>query len=248
MSGKKDNIYQHANASTGSFRFDAKVADVFADMIERSVPGYNQILGLLPSLVRHSVAAGVRGCYYDLGCSLGAGMMAIAQGLENSDRAEIIGIDNSASMIDAANTKLAALDTHYDVNFSFITQNINQVQLDSAAMILMNFTLQFLPIEQRTELIQRCYDALNIGGQLVVSEKIQFKDAQVSQALTDIHHQFKEDQGYSRLEISQKRDAIENVLIPETLEVHTQRLKEAGFSVVVPWIQNLQFISILSIK
>ena len=248
MSRKKDTIYQQANATVGSFRFDAKVADVFTDMIERSVPGYTQILTLLPSLVRQGVAADVRGSYYDLGSSLGAGMIAIAQGLTDADRSKIIGVDNSAAMIDAASIKLEGLGAHYGVDFSLVNEDINKMQFDKAAMILMNFTLQFLPIAERANLIQRCYDALSNGGRLVVSEKIQFDDSKINKALVDIHHQFKEDQGYSRLEISQKRDAIENVLIPETLKAHMQRLRDAGFSVVVPWIQNLQFVSILSIK
>ena len=248
MSEKKDQLYEQPFESIDGFRFDNKVADVFADMIKRSVPGYSQILALLPSLVRHGVSAGIQGSYYDLGCSLGAGMIAIAQGLEEDNLGEIIGIDNSAPMLDSASEKLKGLDAHYGVNFSLINNDIEDVQIDNAAMILMNFTLQFLPISKRQALIQRCYDALNIGGRLVLSEKIQFEDIKTNQALVDIHHQFKQDQGYSQLEISQKRDAIENVLIPETLANHTMRLKEAGFSIVTPWIQNLQFVSILAIK
>ena len=115
-------------------------------------------------------------------------------------------------------------------------------------MVVMNFTLQFIALEQRDGLIDEIYSALASGGGLVISEKISFTDSAVAQTLTELHHQFKADQGYSQLEISQKRDAIENVLIAESLDTHIDRLKRSGFSVVTPWIQNLQFISILAIK
>jgi len=248
MSEKTDQLYQQANTSIDGFRFDAKVAEVFSDMIKRSVPGYSQILALLPSLVRQGITAGIQGKYYDLGCSLGAGMVAIAQGLEGTEHAEIIGIDNSKAMLDAANPKLQNLSHDYAANFELVHANICSAPFDNAAMILMNFTLQFLAIGERTPLIKRCYDALNSGGRLVLSEKIQFDGVNTNQALIDVHHQFKKDQGYSELEISQKRDAIENVLIPENLASHITRLQDAGFNVATPWIQNLQFVSILAIK
>lgn len=248
MSEKIDQLYQQPQSSIDGFRFDANVADVFADMIKRSVPGYSQILALLPSLVRQGVGAGIRGHYYDLGCSLGAGVAAIAQGLAELEHSEIIGIDNSAPMLKAANLKLAGLSKHNHVKLSLIHDDICDAPIDNAAMILMNFTLQFLPIGKRAALISRCYDALNSGGRLVLSEKIRFDQEHTNQAMIELHHQFKQDQGYSQMEISQKRDAIETVLIPETLTTHTTRLKEAGFSVVTPWIQNLQFVSILAIK
>ncbi len=248
MSGKKDQLYQQPYTSIDGFQFDSKVAQVFADMIKRSVPGYSQILALLPSLVRQGLSTGVQGSYYDLGCSLGAGMIAMAQGLQDADCLEIIGVDNSPSMLEIADKKLKDLSSHYSVNFLLVNDDIENQSFDNAAMILMNFTLQFLPINERKSIIKRCYDGLNFGGRMVLSEKIQFDNANINHALVEIHHQFKQDQGYSQLEISQKRDAIENVLIPETLAIHTQRLKEAGFSIVTPWIQNLQFVSILAIK
>ncbi len=252
MQENKDRLYQKEHASIDGFRFDAKVANVFDDMIRRSVPGYSQILALIPSLVRQSLKDNVRGSYYDLGCSLGAGMVSLAQGLsletEKNNKPRVVGIDNSQAMLEQANTKLEGLDSHYGVDFCLIHDDIASTPIDQAAMILMNFTLQFLPTGERAGLIKRCYEGLNTGGRLVLSEKIKFDDSKTDQALIEIHHQFKQDQGYSELEISQKRDAIENVLIPETLTTHTKRLKSVGFEIVIPWIQNLQFISILAIK
>jgi tRNA (cmo5U34)-methyltransferase len=133
-------------------------------------------------------------------------------------------------------------------SYSLLEQDLLDTKIESAAMVLMNFTLQFVPLIKRDCLIEKIYAGLLDGGSLVLSEKIRFDDDKTNNALIDIHHQYKSDQGYSQMEISQKRDAIVNVLIPETLEAHVKRLKSAGFNVVTPWVQNLQFISILAIK
>jgi len=248
MTRNKDQIYRSATqaerAKLGSFTFDERVASVFTDMISRSVPGYQQILEMLPTLTREFSVDNAN--YYDLGCSLGAGMLAMAEGIETIN-AQLIGIDNSLAMIEQATKNLALVDSN-NVGYSLIDQDLLASEIDSAAMILMNFTLQFIPLNRRDGLIQKIYDGLLNGGSLVLSEKIKFDDTKTNSALISIHHQYKADQGYSQMEIAQKRDAIENVLIPETLETHTQRLKNAGFSVVTPWVQNLQFISILAIK
>jgi tRNA (cmo5U34)-methyltransferase len=241
MSANKDRIYKDRLAATGSFTFDKKVAGVFSDMISRSVPGYVQILELLPTLVRQFTQ--VNANYYDLGCSLGAGMIAMAEGLD--EPARIIGVDNSAAMLEQASIVIGALDTH---TCELRNEDLATTRVDNAALVLMNFTLQFIGIEQRKSLIEKIYTGLNQGGALVLSEKIKFEDPKTNELLIDVHHQYKADQGYSDLEIAQKRDAIENVLIPETLECHTERLADAGFSVITPWVQNLQFVSILAVK
>ena len=259
MISKYDNIYQTEHSEIRSFTFDARVADVFGDMISRSVPGYTQILSLLPTLTKQF--AFKDHAYYDLGCSLGASMIAMAQGLHDTDY-RIIGIDNSEAMLSRAKPLLERYQkqNHSETNntdeshnvqfqkFQLECQDLTQFPLEPAAMVVMNFTLQFIALEQRDELIDKIYAALASGGALVISEKVSFSDPAVAQTLTELHHQFKADQGYSQLEISQKRDAIENVLIPESLDTHITRLKRSGFSVVTPWIQNLQFISILAIK
>ena len=42
--------------------------------------------------------------------------------------------------------------------------------------------------------------------------------------------------------------ALENVLIPETITVHRERLMDAGFSSVDVWFQCFNFMSMLAIK
>lgn len=255
MVKNRDQIYRAKHGKVGKFVFDEKVASVFEDMISRSVPGYDQILHLLPTLIKRFQQS--NGRYYDLGCSLGAGMLAMAEGISSHKQNKttelsindhtIIGIDSSDAMISQATNTLC--DFHYpNLTFDFRCEDINITDLSNAAMVLMNFTLQFIALEDRDNLIESIYSNLIAGGGLVISEKIKFEDASTNQTLIDIHHQYKADQGYSELEISQKRDAIENVLIPETLETHVDRLRSAGFTIVTPWVQNLQFVSILAIK
>ena len=218
---------------------------MFEDMISRSVPGYRQILEFIPTLIRY-FSHPMHRCY-DLGCSLGAGMIAVAEGMDRAG-GEIIGIDNSPAMLAQAEKLLASYQSSPSIRFRLQQADIAEHPLQQSSLMLMNFTLQFIALDQRLPLIQRIYNNLVDGGALVLSEKIHLDDARTNQTLIDIHHQYKADQGYSQLEISQKRDALEDVLIPETLDTHLNRLADAGFSVVTPWLQNLQFVSILAIK
>lgn len=245
MTRKRDKLYTHQSAETGSFRFDAPVAEVFDDMIARSVPGYAQILNLLPTLTRQFCFPHHH--YYDLGCSTGAGLIAMAQGL-CSVPAQLIGVDSSAAMLEHAQTNLNNITLDHEHRFSLRHSDVLEMQYHTAGMVLMNFTLQFIAPELRSSLLESIFTALRPGGLLVLSEKLQPEDPQANELLTRIHHQFKADQGYSEMEISAKRDAIENVLIPESLESHVTRLKNTGFSLITPWIRNLQFVSLLAIK
>lgn len=248
MSDHKDTIYADAHANVTPFQFDSRVASVFSDMISRSVPSYQPILAMLPTLTQQFRIP--ESNYYDLGCSLGAGLHAMAEGLKPTDEltninATLIGIDNSAAMLERA----AEYRCPYaNLALEFIEQDLLNTHIQRAAMVLMNFTLQFVALEHRDKVVHDIYQGLQPGGALVLSEKIRFDDASTQELMTNTHHRYKANQGYSQLEISQKREAIENVLVPETLDDHQLRLKNAGFRIITPWLQNLQFISILAVK
>lgn len=248
MSDSKDTIYANSHHVVNPFRFDERVASVFTDMISRSVPSYQPILQMLPTITRRFRMTEKN--YYDLGCSLGAGLHAMAEGLKQTDSsdqltAKLIGIDNSEAMLKRARDHRCQ---HKNLCLNYFEQDLLQTEIQNAAMVLMNFTLQFIAPNQRDQLVKRIFQGLVPGGAFVLSEKISFSNEMTNSVLTDIHHRYKADQGYSQLEISQKRDAIENVLIPETLDAHIKRLTDAGFSIVTPWMQNLQFLSILAVK
>jgi len=127
-------------------------------------------------------------------------------------------------------------------------QDVQQSSLENASVVVLNFTLQFIPPEQRDALVQKIYQALNPGGVLIVSEKVVFDELDKNELFIDLHHRFKQANGYSEMEISRKRSAIENVLIPETLEVHEQRFRSAGFSQVEIWFQCFNFASLFAVK
>ncbi len=241
MTSNKDDIYSYTKAASGSFIFDERVARVFDDMISRSVPGYQHILRMLPTLTKQFQVDEAN--YYDLGCSLGAGLLAISQGLDKR-QANLIGIDNSSAMLEHAQVNLQIVEQTVELR----EENLSQSVLENAALTLMNFTLQFIPLAQRPRLLENIYSGMRVGGALILSEKVRFNDQATQALITDIHHQYKSDQGYSDLEISRKREAIDQILIPETLDQHISRLKECGFKIVTPWIQNLQFISLLAVK
>jgi len=180
---------------------------------------------------------------YDVGCSLGAACFAMQQRAKAG--CNIIGIDNSEAMVERATALVSSSDID---NIAIQLADARAVDYCNASLIVSNFTLQFIPVAGRTALLKKFANGLNPGGALVLSEKIDFENALHSETMIDLYHDFKHGRGYSELEIAQKRTALENVLIPETLEAHTQRLKSAGFNQVLPWFQCFNFCSIIAFK
>ena len=171
--------------------------------------------------------------------------MAMRSRIEGRN-AKIIAVDNSSAMLDKCATILASVASA--VSTELVNQDICDTKIENASMVVMNFTLQFIPMAQRVPLLEKIYAGLNPGGCLVISEKLHFEPPSLNTLLSDLHHQFKRGQGYSDLEISQKRDSIENVLIPETLDAHIQRLRACGFQSASPWFQCFNFCSLVAIK
>lgn len=225
------------------FRFDASVARVFPDMIRRSVPGYTTIIPMIEVITEQYVQPGSH-CY-DLGCSLGASTLAMRHGIPYAD-CTLVGVDNSSAMIERCQ-HYVALDDH-DLPVHLRCEDILATELTNASVTTLNYTLQFVPPEERLALLSRIAGATLPGGVLVLSEKIRFESEAEQETQTRLHHEFKRANGYSDLEISQKRAAIEQVLIPETLATHKSRLQEAGFDQVLVWYQCFNFVSMLAIK
>ena len=240
----QDNLFAHPLGTVPSFVFDKAVVDVFPDMIRRSVPGYETILAHCGELASRYVQSGSH-CY-DLGCSLGASTLAMRSRIEDHHNTKIIAVDNSAAMLNKCATMLASVPS--TISTELLNQDICDTKIENASMVVMNFTLQFIPMAQRVPLLEKIYAGLNPGGCLVISEKLHFEPPSLNTLLSDLHHQFKRGQGYSDLEISQKRDSIENVLIPETLDAHIQRLRGCGFQSASPWFQCFNFCSLVAIK
>lgn len=245
----KDNLYSLPREQVGQFTFDDHVADVFPDMIARSVPGYASILSVIEQLAGRFVAPATN--VYDLGCSLGAATMVIQN--QAPESATIHAIDCSQAMITRLEEKLHALredESKHSNNCVVKPQlaDICDVQIENASMVVLNFTLQFVPAADRTALLKRIFDGLRPGGALCLSEKVCFEDEGQQQLLTELHLDFKRAHGYSELEIAQKRTSLENTLVPETLQGHVDRLHTVGFQTAAPWFQCFNFASILAVK
>lgn len=246
MSQEPDRLFAQPLAQVPDFVFNEDVVRVFPDMIKRSVPGYPTIVenvGVLAAQFAqpHSVL-------YDLGSSLGAVTQSLRRHVRTED-CRVIAIDNSTAMVERCREYLNAQDSMFQelLPIDVIEGDILALEFQPASVVALNFTLQFIAPEQRLELLGRIRQALVPGGALILSEKLRFDDDEEHGLLTDLHVAFKRANGYSELEIAQKRTAIENVMKPDSLEQHRERLLAAGFSKVVPWFQCLNFASLIAL-
>jgi tRNA (cmo5U34)-methyltransferase len=242
MSHKTDNLFSSPREKS-AFNFDQQVAEVFPDMITRSVPGYTEIVNTIGHIAQSFIKND--SLVYDLGCSLGAATLSIRQQVTDKSYS-IIGIDNSAAMVERCKQHLAVFKSNIDTQIELA--DILNYPYQPCALIVINFTLQFLAPETRATLLKKLYQQLIPGGALILSEKLAFEDPLISSKFTELHHDYKKRNGYSDLEISQKRAALENVLIPETQKNHIERLKSVGFNHCECWYQHYNFASFLAIK
>ncbi|WP_411358895.1 carboxy-S-adenosyl-L-methionine synthase CmoA [Pseudidiomarina salilacus] len=241
---KPDAIFAEPLSKVSDFVFDQRVVEVFPDMINRSVPGYQSILQGIGQLTQRFAQAD--SVLYDLGCSLGAATLAMRQGAKDLAGVSIVAVDNSAAMVERCRLHLDGYRSEIPVHVE--CADIRDTEMANASVITMNFTLQFVPPEQRQTLLQRIYDALKPGGVLLLAEKFRSADTEMDAVLVDLHHEFKRANGYSELEISQKRAAIENVMRIDTLEAHHKRLREIGFAHSQVWFQCYNFAALLAVK
>ncbi len=237
----KDTLYRSTDKPLKPFEFNKRVVDVFPDMIDRSVPGYPLTISMISVMADDYVQENTN--VYDLGCSLGAVSFAIQQGLKNK-KCKIIAVDNSQAMIDACSENIP----NENQDIEFILQDVLDTEIINASVVAMNFTLQFIPLEQRNSLIEKIVEGLLPGGVLILSEKIKFDNEVENETMNHLHHHMKELNGYEKLEIASKREALEHVLVPESIETHLDRLNNSGFENAFVWLKCFNFISLVAIK
>jgi len=236
----RDDIFS-SKTDLVDFTFDAQVVDVFDDMVRRSVPGYQAMIEMIGLIVKTYGQNNTN--YYDLGASTGA--ISLTLGLNNNHQNNrIIAVDNSIDMVKRCKANLIDKITNFDV----ICVDINDICFENASIVVLNLTLQFIPVKQRQPLIDKIYEGLNPGGVLIISEKIHFDNQQKQVETTRLHLDFKLANGYSELEIAAKRQSIENVLITDNTQTHLDRFKTAGFSHILCHFQCLNFASFLAVK
>ncbi len=240
----RDTIYTQPLGDVSGFTFNDRVVKVFPDMIERSVPGYQTIISAI-GLLADKFSQTNSHCY-DLGCSLGAATYAMRSHIQHQG-CRIISVDNSQPMLDGFQKQLKQ-DKENLIQVDLVCADIRNVEITNASVVVLNFTLQFIPVDDRGPLLKKIYDGLLPGGILILSEKLVYQDPQQHELHIEMHELFKIDNGYSELEVAQKRTSLENVLIPETLVTHKQRLESAGFQSAEVWFQYFNFASLIALK
>ncbi len=235
---QKDNIF--SKEIEKKFEFDEQVASVFDDMLSRSIPFYKENLELICNYLAHSIKPGDR--VLDIGCSTGTFLLQLQAKVQQP--LQLTGIDSSEAMIKRAGNKAKA----YDVEMTLETADAFAYPFHTRDFIVCNYLLQFIRPMMRARLVEKIYDALEEGGIFVFSEKVIFKDKKFDKQIIDIYYEYKQAQGYSKTEIAQKREALENVLIPYTIEENLKMVKEAGFLSVETLFQWGNFVTFVAVK
>jgi tRNA (cmo5U34)-methyltransferase len=235
----RDEVYRNRRTQIVDFAFDESVAAVFPDMIRRSVPGYETVVPLSGLIAARHARAGGR-CY-DLGCSLGATALAIVRQLDGKN-CRVIAVDDSAAMLERARLLHAGTPL-----IEWLHADLRDVPIENADAVVMNYTLQFIAPTDRLALLTRIRAGLAPHGALIVSEKVRSSDAWLQSYYDETHLAFKRANGYSELEVAQKRAALDNVMIPDTPEDHEARLRAAGFGRVHTWFRCLNWASFLAL-
>ena len=216
------------------------MAAVFDDMLSRSVPFYDEVRKLIVSLILKEQKEGLK--VLDLGSSTAKFLLDLHSKMDVT--MHLKGLDNSQAMLDRAEQKCQAFGANIELEFA----DMLKYEYDQEDVIVANYTLQFIRPMQRVELIKKLYDGLSDEGVFIFSEKVVFEDKTLDKELIDIYYDYKKEQGYSEYEIAQKREALENVLIPFTIEENIQMCKDAGFKSVDTIFQWSNFVTFVSKK
>ncbi|MCP3891545.1 MAG: carboxy-S-adenosyl-L-methionine synthase CmoA [Desulfobulbaceae bacterium] len=238
----KDTLFNISRVEE-DFVFSERVVEVFDDMIDRSIPFYAQVIESSAQLLDRFLAEG--DSVYDLGCSTGSSLLELSR-LAQTKNLKFIGIDNSQPMLDKAKLKTELFSKQDQV--SFYLEDITEFKHKEAGAIILNYTLQFIRPLLREEFLKLLFKNLRPGGIVLISEKVISHDRRLNRAYIDIYHQFKKSRGYSELEIAKKREALENVLIPFSVEENKAMLRESGFTSVETYFQWFNFSSTIAIK
>ncbi len=238
----KDTLFRE-EARPEEFEFNDRVVEVFDDMLERSIPFYKEVIVSTARLLRSFLEHG--DTVVDLGCATGSTLLEIARLIPDMGL-RFIGIDNSAPMLEKASLKAEIYSKQDSLHFELA--DITAMRHTGTGAFICNYTLQFIRPIVREQFVRSLFDGLRPGGVLILSEKVILHDRQLNREFIDIYYQFKKTRGYSELEIAKKREALENVLIPFSIEENTALLRQAGFTAIAPFFQWFNFVSLIAVK
>jgi len=222
------------------FEFDESVASVFDDMLSRSVPFYNEVQKLIISLILTQQVENKK--VLDLGSSTAKFLLELHSKMDT--KMALKGIDNSYAMLKRAEQKCHAFGANIELSYA----DMLEYNYSNEEIVVANYTLQFIRPIQRTQLVENIAQGMVDDGLFIFSEKVVFQDKKLDKNCIDIYYNYKKEQGYSEYEIAQKREALENVLIPFTIEENIQMCKNAGFKEVNTLFQWANFVTFVAKK
>lgn len=225
------------------FCFDKKVADVFDNMVDRSVPFYQEIQRMVTEQVRDYALSGSIVC--DLGCATGTTLASLAEILPADIK--LTGIDNSPEMLDKCREKLSHAGTEREIQLCCADLHPFP-ELSGISVAVSLLTLQFIRPLYRQELLTSLCQSMNKDGALILVEKVVASVPEINRSFIQYYYEMKRRNGYSETEINQKREALENVLIPYTTEENIELLKKSGFSHVEVFFKWYNFCGMVALK
>ncbi len=238
----KDTLF-NVDSVPEDFVFNERVVEVFDDMLDRSIPFYREVITASAQLLDSFLLPA--DTVFDLGCATGTSLLLFAR-LLNQKNLHFVGLDNSAPMLDKARLKAELYGKQGSISFAF--EDITTFDHPGAGGVILNYTLQFIRPLQRQAFLARICDSLRPGGVLLISEKVISHAPKLNREFIAIYHEFKRSRGYSELEIAKKREALENVLIPFSVDENLAMLQKAGFSSVETYFRWFNFASFVAVK
>jgi tRNA (cmo5U34)-methyltransferase len=239
-----DKVFDNADRPAADFKFNSEVAKVFDDMVNRSVPFYGEMQRMTAELARDFVQDHTN--VYDIGCSTGTTMELLDRAIPH-EKVNLIGIDNSQEMLDKAATKLKTSNMRHPYTLSYGDAH-KGFPIHNASLVTMILTLQFIRPLHRERLVRDICNGMTENGALIIFEKVTSRDSMFNRLFIDHYYDYKRRNGYSDMEISQKREALENVLIPYRMEENFDLFKNCGFKYMEVFFRWYNFCGIIAVK
>lgn len=239
----KDQIFKEESNNAADFKFGTAVAKVFDDMVNRSVPYYGEIQRMMAELAADYAKAGTD--VYDLGCATGTTL--INMNTTVSENVRFIGIDDSPEMLAKCRSKLEEVGLKRPFELRVADLNAH-VDISNASVVVLCLTLQFVRPIYREKLLKSIFDGLLSGGVLILVEKVLTEDSNFNRNFIKYHYNYKRRNHYSELEIMQKREALENVLIPYKLSENSALLRDTGFASCEVFFKWYNFSGLIASK
>ena len=242
----QDRVFLQTTARSSDLKFDAEVAEVFDDMLVRSVPFYLEQQQMISEIGKKFWIQDTN--IYDLGCSTATTLINFCREIDES--AGLIGYDNSIPMLERAKLKVkeAGFEKRLELRFGDLNDEPWKLSLEDASVVTMCWTMQFVRPLRRDNLIRWIYSSLVENGALLVTDKILTNSTHMNRFFIDFYYDFKRRKNYSEEEILRKREALENVLIPYRIDENLEMFRRNGFGIVETFFQWYNFVGFLCVK